>query len=428
MLSSARYLIFGLLTLSLCCHAAQRQADAPPRAPSSELAKQNLSLVAASAAQIKAVLLQDPGLMVEVKRWVAKDATDHGQIIDESDLADDAIFDRIENDLAFRSVATEIVQQYGYLLPKVNPDSLMGKQQDLLLQERVKWIAQQDEEDRRQEHTRNSQDLQVGQQCSAEMQGGCLSQQSTTQPAQVGTQATRKPAGSISTPEEAPSETNPGAPPSPPSGNGGSLERAQLIEALGQSGSGLAMLGLSPLDTASLLPQAGRDGFTSGVLSLRGLATGGANLDPFTSSSMSGESGQSLSGGAPDSAEMSPGSGLNTVKPARPYRPPTIPSQQSSREAQQVASLEPRMVRASSPYNDIPSLYDMYLQAAPHPSEPRRFGSDVFRNGTRDPQLIPMDLLWQGLITSSGRETGSRSIYGAPCRSGCIKRSIVRAG
>ena len=50
------------------------------------------------------------------------------------------------------------------------------------------------------------------------------------------------------------------------------------------------------------------------------------------------------------------------------------------------------MMRTPNPYNDIPSLYDMYLQASPRPSAPTRFGSEVFQNGTRDPQLIPMDL------------------------------------
>jgi polysaccharide biosynthesis/export protein len=52
----------------------------------------------------------------------------------------------------------------------------------------------------------------------------------------------------------------------------------------------------------------------------------------------------------------------------------------------------PELVRAASPYNDIPSLYDMYIQAVPRPAVPRRFGAEVFKNGTRDLQLIPMDL------------------------------------
>ncbi len=44
-----------------------------------------MALVGASAAEVKTVLVKDPGLMVELKRWVAKDATDHGQIIAETD-------------------------------------------------------------------------------------------------------------------------------------------------------------------------------------------------------------------------------------------------------------------------------------------------------------------------------------------------------
>src|SRR5262249_33134295 len=52
----------------------------------------------------------------------------------------------------------------------------------------------------------------------------------------------------------------------------------------------------------------------------------------------------------------------------------------------------PDLVRAANPYRDIPSLYDMYVQAIPKPMTPKRFGSEVFENGTRDSQLIPMDL------------------------------------
>ena len=49
------------------------------------------------------------------------------------------------------------------------------------------------------------------------------------------------------------------------------------------------------------------------------------------------------------------------------------------------------MVRKLSPYADIPSLYDMYVQAAPRDREPERFGMDIFRNGTGTGTL-PMDL------------------------------------
>ena len=98
----------------------------------------------------KSILLKDSGLMVELKRWVAKDATDHGQIIGETDLSDYAIFDRLGSDIEFRSVATALVQKYGYLIPKLNPESDLAKEQDLLRVERTKWLAQAQEEERAQ--------------------------------------------------------------------------------------------------------------------------------------------------------------------------------------------------------------------------------------------------------------------------------------
>lgn len=56
-------------------------------------------------------------------------------------------------------------------------------------------------------------------------------------------------------------------------------------------------------------------------------------------------------------------------------------------------ALQPvEMIRRPDPYSTIPSLYDMYWQAVPHPQTPTRFGMAVFENGTRDPDLIPMDL------------------------------------
>ena len=114
----------------------------------SELARQNMAHVAANTEQLALILHRDPGLMVEVKRWIAKDATDHGEIITEADLAEDVIFDRLELDVTFRSVVTDIVQKYGYLVPTVNPDSPLAKQQELLIQERVKWITEEEAADR----------------------------------------------------------------------------------------------------------------------------------------------------------------------------------------------------------------------------------------------------------------------------------------
>jgi protein involved in polysaccharide export with SLBB domain len=50
------------------------------------------------------------------------------------------------------------------------------------------------------------------------------------------------------------------------------------------------------------------------------------------------------------------------------------------------------MVRRSNPYADIPSLYDLYVQAPSWDRQPQRFGTEVFRDGLRDPRSVPMDL------------------------------------
>src|SRR6266700_3396126 len=145
------YLALGFL---LCPSAhAQQQVDQPretrvagardSRAEEpSGLGKENLGRVAASATQIRGVLVKDEGLLVELKRWVAKEATDNGQVVDDSMLTDQAIFERLEQDIAFRSVATRLLQRYGYLIPTPNPDSDFAKEKELVLKERARRLVQ----------------------------------------------------------------------------------------------------------------------------------------------------------------------------------------------------------------------------------------------------------------------------------------------
>ncbi len=125
---------------------ASASASTHPVEPS-DLGKDNLGRVAASSAQLQAVLLRDAGILVELKSWVAKEATDNGQIVEDSLLTDQAIFDRLDRDVAFRSVATRLVQRYGYLLPSVNPDSEIAKQQDLVMKERAHILAQRQDQE-----------------------------------------------------------------------------------------------------------------------------------------------------------------------------------------------------------------------------------------------------------------------------------------
>src|ERR1700747_613515 len=96
----------ALVAVLLCSYATYGQDRRPSPLSNSDLGRANLNRVSASAAEIKVVLIKDPGLMVELKRWVAKDATDHGQILRDEDMTEDAIFDRLNADIQFRYIVT----------------------------------------------------------------------------------------------------------------------------------------------------------------------------------------------------------------------------------------------------------------------------------------------------------------------------------
>lgn len=50
------------------------------------------------------------------------------------------------------------------------------------------------------------------------------------------------------------------------------------------------------------------------------------------------------------------------------------------------------MVRRPNPYADVPSLYDLYVQAGATNRPLERFGLAVFRKGEANPAYLPMDL------------------------------------
>lgn len=86
--------------------------DAPARVPArpADIISDNLDRVAASADQILEVLNKEAGLMVELKNQLAKDAGASGQILEESDLSDAAISERLKQDVHIRVLATRLLR------------------------------------------------------------------------------------------------------------------------------------------------------------------------------------------------------------------------------------------------------------------------------------------------------------------------------
>ncbi len=404
------YALWAFLLLSTITGA---QIDRQNPAIGPELARHNLAQVGASAEDIKVVLVKSPGLMVEVKRWVAKDATDQGQIITERDLADDAIFERLQNDARFRSVITQLLQRYGYLTPTVNPDSEAGKEQDLLVQERVKFIAQEEEQQRAQVLQQAQDRYENTRKC---LQGDSKSCEGAAQTGQQGQQGQfRQELG----PEQ--QQTIPSGPPwfgpnqpspfvQPPAGRNNTLQQAQLMQA-GQFSDDQLSAPLSGNLPGSQDSQAlGGGGGTSSLL--QQLQSQNGEESPGVSPGGSGLAGNPLGqymagadlGGSFDRTDINPfdmtqfdvtqssqmgGAGANASEYSNYY-----PNYFSNRlRSTNQSFLQPAaMVRKPNPYNDIPSLYDMYMQATPRPANARRFGMDVFENNSQNPYAIPMDL------------------------------------
>ncbi|MBZ5540983.1 MAG: SLBB domain-containing protein [Acidobacteriia bacterium] len=322
------------------------------QAPPSVLAVENLNRVAAGAAEISEVLRRDAGLLVELKRWVAKEATDNGQIVEDGDLTDEAIFDRLQRDVAFRAVATRLLQRYGYLTPSVNPNSEFAKDQELLRRERARRLVQIETQEDAEGLSRgkSNEPLERARACDGRRDSDCGEPQAPRMPLRR-----VAPGGEAPRPEGNP----PASPEFPPAGG-----------------------------TARTLQAGGGEAEPD----LRGWLNGPPGLEMASST---GKRAPEMDGLAPLGGPMERSELYARESSARPDAgmERTVPANRVRTERRTEAELQPvAMVHQPNPYADIPSLYDMYVQASARQRPPERFGLEIFRTGTRETDAVPMDL------------------------------------
>jgi protein involved in polysaccharide export with SLBB domain len=376
---STRYAVVLILCPLIYCPSISGQND--ERVPAaqadsrgnrvsglSDLAKDNMNRVAASSVQIKAALVKDEGLLVELKQWVAKEATDNGQIVEDSKLSDQAIFDRLDRDVAFRSVATRLLQRYGYLTPSPNPDSSFAKEEDLVLKERARRLvqieAQEDSQSVRPE--KSDQDLERTA-CDPQHDREC-------EPSGARNRTNRPNENEPSVPD-----TNPQYPP----------DTQPSISAPRTMKTDLSMDGRGQGEQAS-----------SALIELASNAIkSGADMPFGIQGSNNGSTIPAPDDQTAAQTKSSYGDGTNSRDTtARNDIPePSMRSNKRPRstghETERQEDVTPvKMVHASNPYADVPSLYDMYVQAAAWQRPAERFGSEIFRNTINQPDVIPMDL------------------------------------
>ena len=372
--------VIGPLALALLfCTTAYPQRQTQGNAPqtsgtegparvalhSSDIISDNLDRVAASADQILEVVNKETGLMVELKRLLAQDAGASGQILEESDLTDGAVFERLQSDLRARVLATRLLQRYGYLVPRLNPDSDLEAEQKLVRQERAQMLA-------RAAQRRDDLDetATTGRGCDPSSVRGCVP------PSALGEDRENFPQGPI-TPARPPRSRPP-------------LQRSEEV-ATNQT---------RPNGTTVLDDQ--RSGFLANMGPAETLLTPTrleTNL-PLNGVSPMPVDGIGVNLSAPQPIETDLQS-LSISQPNQLSRDNALPRSDQGFERYpggrnsptSAAAGEPvTMVHRPNPYADVPSLYDLYVQAGTTNRPIERFGLDVFRKDVANPDYIPMDL------------------------------------
>lgn len=317
--------------------------------------------------------MKDPGLLVELKQRICNEATSNGQVISDEDLTDQAIFERLEEDVVFRSVATRLVQRYGYLLPAVNPDSELGKQQELVLKERARRLVKIEEQEdtgslKGSQEKESGEEIQRAKACDPRREVDCEGETPRKR-----RELQNNGEGDI----PAPLRTGPG-------GTGMPSEDSTSPAIL------RAGIGNGPAEAATRGMDDGADGMRLAAMSNAPDLMGSRNA----MAEMEGQK-EKLRGEMENAereaalAGRGASSGYLSGKTS-PY------FERSKRDSlYRVSSREPvpgAIVHKQNPYADIPSLYDMYVQVPASGRELKRFGIDLLSGGLRDPEAIPMDL------------------------------------
>jgi protein involved in polysaccharide export with SLBB domain/transcription antitermination factor NusG len=343
-------------------------------------------LVSLSADKILDILRQEPGLLLQVKKAIVRRAFEQGRILDPKDLTDDAIFRMIREDDGTRIIATREIEDRSYVRAKPTRQEVARNlpcRQPLLAgsealamqpnesQEEVYWLKHYSDLDcylTQYLPDGAAQSLYWHPQASSAPPQESYSQSQYPQQ-QYPVQPYTKP--------QSPDQAYPPAQ-APSAGYRHPLELTEKQPSqdyFGMDSERSEMASIQP-DELPGLTNASQTGSLPATSRSEVRAGGASGLSlPSASASTMGtslESGSRASG-LPEEAR---GEIQNQTRlPLQPRAP-----------------AQPRLRHRPNPYADIPSLYDLYAQYSGRSPQLKRFGEDVFRNGTGNLEQLPMDL------------------------------------
>jgi len=379
--------------------------------PDSRAEQEAEHIVSLSADKIIQILRDETGLLLQVKRALVRRAFDQGRILDADDLTDDALFNLIRGDQNVRVIATNEIVSRSYVrakptrqelarnLPCRGPASpIVTKQPGETTdsksstrppnQEEAYWLQHGDDLDcyltqylpsgTAQPLFGQTQNVQSpNQQPSSQypLQQPYPQQQYPQQPYSLPQIPQQQ--NPFQTPQQIPSNTN---------GQQLQMTQMQRRDYFGMDTDESQMASIQPSELPGLF-SASQPGLSS-PMSRKGMGVGGSDLSGSASSVMGVEG--STSGSFLDSLmsrqNTEPGFGSEEAR-LEYQRRLEFPSYTLPKQSEQ-----PRLRHRPNPYADVPSLYDLYAQYPRRSPVLYHFGEDVFRNGTGNFDVLPIDL------------------------------------
>lgn len=377
----------------------QRTPNAKDRAE--QEAEQTVSL---SASAIQQILMREPGLLLEVKKTLVRKAYEQGRLLDPSDLTDENLFALLQHDNNLRILATREIEARMYVRAKPRSDE-PAQNED--------WRAQH--RSSTPEKTEAGTEADKGQQVegSQERQYWSTPQSAPRRPQREEVPSEAEPPGGMEQnspnawPNYVPNDSWPQSLagtgfPTPGQEQGQEQEQEQDTFDISPPDSGnlprVTTQELPGLLSASMNENAGAEAGSRRPESL-----------PFALNSAAGSSFYNR--------ESSPA--------ARNLAPRQLESQ-SQRRFSETDRDHPALRTQPNPYQDVPSLYDLYKQVSKRSPVPERFGLDVFQNGTGNYDKLPMDMpVGPDYVVGPG-DGLSIEIWGSV--SGRLQRAVDRQG
>jgi protein involved in polysaccharide export with SLBB domain len=354
-------------------------------------------LVSLSAATIIDILLQEPGLLLEVKRLLVRRAYEQGRLLDSADVTDDALFQLLRDDNNVRVLATQEIERREYVRAKPTRQEL--EKDRIAKTPGSRAVGQNEEEKYWSQHEKIEWPQRAMRESGADdgfSDDGFFEVEPPAPP------PNRVPAPSPAYPQTdyrrqqnwaglAPRDQNSPDQSSP-------YQDFQNQNSQNQDFQNQDSYDGAPPDAGSL-PSSGPQG-TPGLLSASMDQPGASGQRPGSSEASSflpysrpysASASRSDENSAEQPFSSSPSNSLSAAD--RGYGPWTSGSggrlQQPRSRAEDG---QPAIRRRANPYAEVPSLYDLYTQISRRSPVLERFGEDVFRNGTGNFNELPMDL------------------------------------